>query len=137
MGYEIKLMIGKAYESQRGPARDYRVDPPRDLGFEETYFRSYAEIDLCKLDYSGEFHARMREWKNNDKTHLWFFLAGNNKVREDCYSDRYVPQRVSVVLKALKADRERGEYRRLDWAIALLESMVDDREELKVLVFGH
>jgi hypothetical protein len=37
----------------------------------------------------------------------------------------------------MRASHKEGEYRHIDWAIALLESMKDDKEELEVLFYGH
>ena len=138
MGYEIKLFIGLA-TTQRGKNRDYSTTPPTELGGERTYFMRYATIDLCKLAYSGAFHAAMDSWKNTDPNHEWYAFSddGNTHITKDLYGERWVPQPISVVLEVLKKDAENDDYRRLKWAIALLESMKDDDENLSVWIYGH
>jgi len=135
MGYEVKLLIGR--ECQTGDEYDYSTEPSRKTGHKETYFMTYAEIDLCKIG-SGELSKAMESWKNKDKLHHWFYygLDGNNHMKEDCYDDRWIPQIISEVLEPIKKDNEKERYGRFDWAIALLESMIGN-EDIKVLIHAH
>jgi len=136
MGYEIKLIIGKD-AGEKQVDMDYGTTPPKETGKLCTYFITFAEIDMCKMPYDGEFHKRMESWKNVDPDHFWFkYGAGDTILKEDLYGDTWVPQKISVVLDALKAEKDQ-DYRRTKWAIALLESMVDDYENLSVLVYGY
>jgi hypothetical protein len=138
MGYEIKLFIGKD-TGRKEDDIDYSTTPPRDSGKKRTYFMTYAMIDLCKLSYDGSFHAAMNNWKNQDKEHFWFKYAddGETMISEDRYDEQWIPQKLSVVLDTLKAEPDAKEYRRLRWAIALLESMADDSESLSVWIYGY
>lgn len=158
MGYEIKLYIGKAYRDCEEIARDMSKPYEDGSGFEyqkdkdgnyvktgriEKYFSVYAMVDLCKCGYdskiydlSGKSHKLANE--NKDKYFYYFYGSdGNSQVVEDRYGDYMYAMPIKDTIKALTADRQKDEYRRYKWAIALLNSMKDDQENLEVLFFGY
>ena len=138
MGYEIKLIIGRDTGRKEDDC-DYSTTPPRKSGKKCTYFMEYAMIDLCKLAYDGVFHKAMGSWRNKDENHFWFkYEANDRRLIEDCYGEKWIPQKISVVLDVLKQELANDpDYRRLKWAVALLESMKDDAEDLCVWVYGY
>jgi len=151
MGYETRLYIGKESsltkdEIKKGaPELDgdsvyhpYLKDEHGDLvktGRVETWFQVMAMIDLCKTGYETE--TSKIDWKNTDKTRVWYFYEGDISIKEDKYGEMFKPVPIETVLTALKKDNETEEYRRFTWAIALLESMKDDPQGLTVLFYGH
>ena len=44
---------------------------------------------------------------------------------------------MKTVITALEKDAANDDYRRFKWALALLKSMKDDPENIKVMLFGH
>ena len=157
MGYETKIIIGKSTtptpeweEDKEHPFDDgsgfpYKMDKlGREIptGRMETYFSVYAELDLCKLGYQDDELNRLAQ-KSHDKAkgkQFWFFYGtdGNTRITEDSYGAGMTPMPIGKVLKAMKASIDKDDpYRRLAWAIALLESMAKDSEGLEVLFYGH
>ena len=136
MGYETKLIIGR--ECSASDEYDYSTEPARKTGKKETYFMSYAEIDLCKAGTNALSKA-MCGFKNKDKNHHWYFYGhdGNTPIKEDKYGDKWIPQTIDSILEPMKIDYANGNYRRFKWAIALLESMKSDNEEIKVLIYSY
>lgn len=104
-------------------------------GKKKTYFQVMAMIDLCKCGY--ESNISEIDFKNYDEDHYWYYYAGSTEINEDCYGIKPKPIPIKIVLEALKKDNAEEEYRRYTWAIALLESMADDSENLKVMFYGH
>ncbi len=156
MGYEIKLIIGKA-TGVKWPERekDKRKPYADGSGFEDKldkdgnpvltgrtgiFFQTMAEVDLCKIG-SGPLDALHSKTigtaKANPATFYEFYgtTDGNHAVSVDRYDDPLWPVSVVEVLTALK--KEGGDYRRVKWTIGLLETMADDPEELEVMFFGH
>lgn len=158
MGYEIKLIIGKAsanvsdewaltdkkYEDGSG------FEPQRDAsggivhtGRKEHWFKTMATVDLCKLCYDSPLSSLCADShktaKATEKTMVHYFYAedGNTRVVEDRYGSPMWPIPIRDFLAVAKADADANTYRRLKWAIALLESMADDKENLSILAFGH
>lgn len=125
MGYETQLLIGKAI----------------DMEFQgKKYFMVYATIDMCKMGYDSAVYDL--PWKNeNPDDEMWQWYAptgdGNTAVCEDRYGDYPQPVPIADVVEALRADMKVSDYRRDRWAMALLESMVNDSENLSVLLWGH
>jgi hypothetical protein len=125
MGYETKLLIGISSPFSK-QASDRK----------ETYFQIFATLDLCKCGYPSKLHELPRV--NTDENHCWFWYGGDEEQRENLYGEQLKPVPVRDVLEALKADMvQEPNYRRFKWARALLESMVDDQENLEVLLYGH
>lgn len=163
MGYEIKLIVGKASH----PCTEYEVEDQAILddnlayfptkkdekgayietGRIEVYFQTYAMVDLCCP--GPDTHLLKLDWKNTDKHVVWYFYEdGNTAVKQDGYGDSPQPIPVEEVIEALEkdlveslegypgseGDPDSGGYRRFKWAIALLKSMDDDTQ---VLFHGH
>lgn len=151
MGYEIKLIIGKEssvvydeYAKGEPVLADgevyypYLKDADGDLiptGRKETYFAVFATIDLCKCGYDSAINS-IDNW-NTDESHGWYWYEGSAELRKDLYGVRLKPVSISTIINALEKDMESSDYRRFKWALALLESMVDDEEELGVLIYKH
>jgi len=152
MGYETRLYVGKStslthdvYKRSDKPEIDgedvyypYEKDNEGNLittGKKSTWFEVMAMIDLCKTGHGSEISKI--DFKNTDESHYWYFYSGNKEIIDDNYGDKSKPIPISVVLEALKKDYQESEYRRFKWAIALLESMAEDKEELSVLFYGH
>jgi len=151
MGYETKLLIvqpghtGDEYVRSHWviegeePYKPYKEDENGDwikTGRRETWVNVIATIDLSKCGYDSEIHQI--DWKNTDKNHHWYWYGsdGNTQIKEDCYEEKSSLIPIDVVLTALKKDAEDSDYRRFKWAIALLESMEDDKT-LSILFYGH
>jgi hypothetical protein len=151
MGYETKLFIGKSCHSgkevkkgdlvlEEGEAyKPYLKDDKGNYihtGREEIYFMVYATIDLCKCGYDSE--VLKLDWRNKESDSVvWYFYNGSEETREDLYGESSKPIKIQEVLGALKKDAKKDDYRRFKWAISLLESMVNDSEDLEVLFYGH
>ncbi|MCK5020052.1 MAG: hypothetical protein KAS32_23565 [Candidatus Peribacteraceae bacterium] len=106
-------------------------------GRKETWFQIVATIDLCKCGDNSAI--RDIDCVNKDESHHWFWFEndGNTQTTEDRYGDKLKPVPINVVIQALKQDVKTDNYRRFKWALALLESMIDDKEKLSVLFNGH
>jgi len=143
MGYETKIIIGRVgmsnKELEHDPAKPYAD------GRMEHYFSVYAMLDLCKLGYQDDAlnrlqtksHAQARAKIKTD-VHYFYGEDGNLAIKEDRYSDGLWPMPIKEVLAAMKKSLIKNDpYRRLVWAIALLEAMQDDGEDLRVLFYGH
>lgn len=157
MGYEIKLYIGKVRLDHEEIARDMSKPYEDGSGFEyqkdkegeyiktgriEKYFSIYAMVDLCRCDYNGKTSALSAKShklgnENKDKYFYYFYGSDGNTQVEDRYGDYMHAMPIKDAIKALTADSQKDEYRRYKWAIALLNSMKDDQENLEVLFFGY
>lgn len=152
MGYETRLYIGKSSstsdEYERGVPildrasvyRPYLKDESDNLiktGRVETYFMVYAMIDLCKCGHDS--HISKVDWKNKDSFRVWYFYGedGNNEIKEDSYGDSSKPVPAQTVIEALEKDVKVEDYRRFEWALALLKSMTDDKENIEVMFYGY
>lgn len=157
MGYEIKMIVGSASShadsewklSDKRYSDDSGWEPVRDeageivlTGRKEIYFQTMAVLDLCKIG-TGPLRAVVEASKARAKAeagerfHFRYADNGDDRIVEDRYGDVFWPVPVAGVLRALKANNRRDGYRRFAWAIALLESMVGDQQELTVLFYGH
>lgn len=156
MGYEMKLIIGKASGLKSpehildmdkpfsdGSGYEYKKDASGNYaltGRTATFFQVMAEIDLCKIG-SGPLSSLVvkahKMAKEAADCCFYFFgtTDGNKEAKEDHYEDKLHPVPIADVLTALK--EEGDTYRRYSWVIALLEAMKDDPEELQVMFWGH
>jgi hypothetical protein len=151
MGYENRLFIGRSCHSSDelrqedliisdGEAyRPYSRDDDGNTvptGRKGIYFQVMAMIDLCKCGYDSEISKI--DWKNKEmESVFWYFYYGSEETKEDHYGETPKPVIIKTVLDALRKDSEREDYRRFKWAIALLESMEKDSENLQVLFYGY
>jgi hypothetical protein len=161
MGYEIKMIVGRStpqmsdeWARSKTPYKDLSgFEPKRDskgnivrTGRKLQWFMPYAEINLCKIGYReddplnkliDETHQKVNA---GNKNHAFYFygIDGNIEQTADRYGQKFLPVPVKTVLHAMKASQRKSEpYRRLAWAIALLEAMKDDAENLEVIFYGH
>lgn len=121
MGYETKLLVGKVCK-----------------GIDEAgavFFMIYAQVDLSKTGSYSHVSKLAAHHKGNP-TVYWYF-DGNTRETEDGYGDKPIPLPIGTVLEALQKDVKTDDYRRFKWAMALLEAMKDDKEQLSVLLYGH
>ena len=102
---------------------------------ETKNFIECATIDLCKCG-SASFENLLNSSLQKVKLYC---LDGNTTVEQDRYGDVLYAIPLKPFLKALKADYKREPYRRLDWAIKLLSSMLRHHPEdyFHVVLFGH
>jgi len=151
MGYETKLIIGTSSrhsedESVYGDlviedGEAYRPMIKDDdgnflkTGKKETYFFVMATVDLCKCGYDSNVHKL--DGVNKDESHQWYWYERNDRIIEDCYGAKMKPVPLIDLIEALKLDIASDEYRRFKWALALLESMNDDNEDITALLYGH
>lgn len=150
MGYEIKIMIGEVGHPSNKILREselkiedgeawypYVRDENNNFvktDIIESYFMIAAEIDLCKI---GDSHLCKALKLNNDKLreYYWYGYDGNMRISDDRYEDKPELATIEDCITALKKDIKESDYRRFQWALALLESMKDSN--MKVLWFGH
>lgn len=159
MGYEVKLLIGKPSLEREEIERDTEKPYDDGSGYEhkkdatgnyvktgrrEHWFNVMAEIDLSKLGGRDDALNRLISKtqavaKEHIKERFYYFYGtdGNAKITEDCYGAPLWPVPVHAVLDAMRSSHKPGEYRRTDWAMALLEAMKDDPEKLQVIFYGH
>jgi hypothetical protein len=156
MGYELKLIIGKTSSTTQpvlarstekyedGSGYKYLKDAKGNViptGRTETWFRDMAHIDLCCIgtgSLSNLVTATQKGSKCPKHTLYFFSDDGNTQITEDKYGAPFKAVPVKEVLKALQDQQKaEGPYRRYNWAIALLKSMVKDPDGLEVLFFGH
>lgn len=151
MGYETRLLIGVdsslteddcVYGDliiEDGEAyRPIKKDEEGTLlktGRKATWFKIYASIDLCKCGYKSKINDI--DNANNDENHYWYWYEGSERTSEDAYGRELKPISANTVIAALKKDVESYNYRRFKWALALLESMTDDSENISVLLCGY
>ena len=123
MSYETRLIVGKTRSAlnEKGTA----------------WFEKMAVIDLCVLGAPSSL--LQLDWKNKNKEPqvYWYLDNGNTQVTEDSYGDIPKPLPIHLVNDAVMKDMASSKYRRLGWALGLLEAMEDDPEGLEVLITGH
>ena len=144
MGYETKLIIGKSGMSTQECAEDsngnYIKDDDGELvrtGRTAIFFSDYAQINMCKCGHGSNIAAIDFKNKDGDVVWYWFGEDGNKPVKEDRYGESSKPISIGVVIEALKKDIQADEYRRFDWALALLESISKSEPEAEVLFYGY
>lgn len=159
MGYEIKILIGKARQSTQEIERDlskpfedgsgfeYKRDESGEFirtGRDQIYFSIMAMVDVCRADYYGAVYALAKKSHEiakslKEKQVVEFYLGdGDKELTEDRYGDPFYPIPIKEVCAAIDQDMIADpDYRRFVWAKALLDSMKDDTEDLEVLFFGY
>ena len=164
MGYEIKLIIGEAYNfttpevkrSETGEIDGNYIHyaPIKKNGKEvktgrkEHHFHTMAEIDLAKIGIGrlADLDSENQKVSTADKKNVykWFLTDGNTLVGEDRYGAKRNPVPIADVIKAIEADHMRDihdedyRYRRYEWALALLKSMQEYQgENLTVILEAH
>lgn len=142
MGYEIKMHIGtlgSSYESSAPGKRELK-------GLLEM-----ASIDLCKVGNCNI--GRLEEActrKTPPKGNATFLYGPESDdedkpdafmLEQDNYGNYHVPVSIAECVKALHKDvaEDADNYRRFQWALALLTSMMQTSEgdEIVVLFRGH
>lgn len=126
MGYETQLIIGDATGNTYGGVR---------------YFMTYATIDMCKLgQHSALYDLDWCNKKDSDDPVYGFYAPagdGDTQITEDRYGDVPKPIPIAKVIKALKKDFMRDDYRRIKWAIAMLEAIEASSTHVTVLLWGY
>src|SRR3990167_6416697 len=108
MGYEIKLIIGKASAligdewklSNQRYKDDSGFEPEKDAkgkivltGRKEHWFQVFATLDLCKIGGEAELNrvinASFKRGKEVAKTDVHYFYGedGNTPIKDDQYGD--------------------------------------------------
>ncbi len=133
MGYEVIVSVGRVHDDNF-----YETEESKGL----QYFREYASVDLCKPGNDSSFLQAIRQAKENDNDLKPVYLYapmgdGDTQVVKDKYDDKLFPIPIQDALDALRKDNERDPYRRFKWAVALLESMAEDSENLFVISWGY
>lgn len=158
MGYEIKLIVGKRGYSMKEVERDLTKPYEDGSGFEykkdekgnyiytgrnEIYFQIMGIVELCKIGDGplskvvSKSHKLGNEFSKVDFV-LFYGFDGDEQFSEDKYGDYSWPVPVKEVCAALSQELSEGEdYRRFVWALALLNSMKNDSEQLEVIFWGH
>jgi len=126
MGYEVQMLVGKVH-------RGFGVGDDID----RDWFQLYATVDLCK---PGE--SALDDLSNASKEKEIYTYAvmgdGDTSVIDDRYGKTLRPIPIQDALEALHTDQRRDYYRRFGWAIALLESMVQEEGgNLSVVLWGY
>ena len=150
MGYEVKIIIGCLGTSGKKAAREeapvidcdtlyYPYLRGEDGGVVytntiETYFMSYAEIDLCKIG-DAEI-GKVLTVNKGDSEIYWYGADGNTRIHSDCYDDKPNVASVADCIKALEVDVKNDDYRQFKWALALLKSMKGEND-VCVIWCGH
>jgi len=120
MGYETKLIIGKSGHQLN----------------DGIWFNDMAEINMCKLGNAS--HVYDLDQTNKSSKEHWYFYGsdGDTQIKEDHYGHKFKPVPIKEVISALEKD-DYQDYRRAQWALALLNAMKDDSEELEVIIYGY
>lgn len=157
MGYEIKMLIGRACDVKKELVLD--LDHPCDdgsgypnklddeghsipTGRLVRYIMPYAEIDLGKVANRDTALTDLVENSHREKPSeavCYFYGSdGNTEIIEDRYGATMLPVPIKDVIRAMSESYTPGAYRRIDWALALLKSMVDSGNfDLSVVFYGH
>ena len=124
MGYESRIYI--VLKSNLSPDENGRV-----------YAQMLMMYDLCKMGWTGQFHALLSEAEFN--TDVYFYDdTGNNKVTEDRYGDSLKELPIKQLIDALKADDDG--YRRIKPLRKILQTlhrMEPAFQGMKILHYGY
>lgn len=158
MGYDIKLLIGRALPE--GPEYKQADKPEIDgdvlhwpyledakgkwipTGRTEIDFRLDIILDLCVIGHGplGKLVEKAKVKVKKPKTVYKWYFDGDTHEDEDCYGDRFTPVSIEEVVKALEKelkDTKEEPYRRFQWALALLKSMQENGKDIEILFYGH
>ena len=138
MGFEIKLLVGKACHQSPVFEKD-EEGIYQQTAHREQWFRVDAEVDLCKCGSTSQLNKLYDATKHTDPNHHYFLygLDGHIHFTEDLYGKKLQTVPIHEVIQALKVDASNDNYRRFPWALALLKSMEDDPEGFEVILYGH
>lgn len=127
MGYETQLLIGE--------------DTGQSYSDAGIYFMVHATVDMCKMGDSELFNL---PWINKTpEKEKWYWYSPTGDADAEIYADRYgdLPRPVPLadVVDALRKDCEDSNYRRLHWALALCEAMLEKQggKGFSVLMWGY
>lgn len=128
MGYEVKVLVGKSTNFLQRKEKT-------------NWFQIMGMVDLCKPGHDSGISKLCQSIeldKVAQKVYLYAPMGdGDTTVGEDCYGVKLKTIPLEIVLDALYADQENDTYRRFKWAIALLEAMQDDLENLEIVLYGY
>lgn len=127
MGYEVQMLVGVVHENMKG-----YTEETKDKG----WFQIYAAVDLCKPGPTKILE--LKDAAKADPVYVYAIMGdGDTMTIEDRYGAPVVPMPIRDVLEALHTDQRNEHYRRFSWAIALLESMVNEEQgQLSVAFWG-
>jgi len=164
VGYEIRLVIVEPSKtgypelkrSEKGEIDGKYVYFPYakkngkaiKTGRTEFYCRVIAQIDLCV--FCGKaieaLDAKNQKQSKADKKNVYYYYEtdGNTRVDEDKYGAKRNPIPIKKVLKAVESSHMESihnddfRYRRSEWAVALLKSMINHQgEDLSVILEAY
>lgn len=126
MGYETKLIIG--YDM------DLRGDDKLN------YFNQIASINLGKMSGDTQalydlYIANLEMAKRCHKNRSYFY-EGETRIVSDKYDVPLKCIGANTVLHILKKDGE-SPHNTIKWAISLLESIVADADNIRVIFFNY
>ena len=131
MGFEVKIVVGKSTDTIKGMGDDA----------DKNWFQIMGMVDICKPGHGSELAKLCGNIAQDiDAPNVYLYAPmgdGDMTVTEDCYGTKLQAFPLSMVLDALYADSNNDSYRRFKWALALLESMQDDIENLEVVLYGY
>ena len=117
MSLDLKIYVGSV---QPGPS-------PQTL-------LTYAYIDLCCIDNSQVYTIQRNEFPQVAVIES----DGDTLTKEDKYNQPLYAIPIGVFLEELNKDCKASAYRRIHWAKAMLDSIIQSKygEELVVVMFG-
>lgn len=128
MGHEIELVVGLVHkETYYGDETTKGKD----------WLQVFANVDMRKPGYSSNLR-RLNDATKATSVHLYAIMGdGDTSVVEDRYGAELTPIPIQDVINALRMDAKTDNYRRIHWALALLEAMVIDNENFSVVLWGY
>ena len=149
MGYETRLYIIEernthvdAFVAVAGNwGQIFNYENKKDKEFlknREVVFAEYASpivtINLAKC--SDVFHNYLHN-KNINQQHYIYHSDGDTVKITDSYGDKLMTFKANTVLEALKVASADSEHRRYRTAIATIESMLPDYNNLMIITEGY
>ena len=128
MGYELELLVGQVHKEP-----DYVTDATKG----KDWFQIFANVDLCKYGYESNLH-KLNDATEATPVHAYAIMGdGDTPVVEDRYGADLTPIPIQDVINALRMDAKEDDYRRIGWALVLLEKMAQDVNDLHVVLWGY